>query len=185
MRGSSPPDRSGRSFVVIKPQAVRGEVSIVSEEAPVLAGICRVTLPVSEVARSAHWDRTRLGYRVRFELIDDGQVTGAHLSHPQGGPELALRLDPEGAAMAARFDSFVIAVPDRQAIEGLARHLSALGQSHGGVHLSANGWVLPLLHDPDGRELRLCTLALASDTALADSQTNAAPQRSDLRVYAG
>lgn len=124
---------------------------------PALAGVHRLTLPVSDVARSVEWYRSRLGYRPFVELIDSGTHTTVRLRHPGGGPELCLRLDPERAAMAAGFDSFVIGVPDQQTIGALARHLTDLGEPHAGVHLVPSGWVLPLLHDPDGRELRFFT----------------------------
>lgn len=129
--------------------------------APALAGVQRVTLPVSEMARSVHWYATRLGYRACAQLVDGGRPTAVRMRHPDGGPELALRLEPERAAAAAGFDSFVIGVPDRRAIELLAERLSALGERHGGVHLAASGWMLPLLHDPDGREVRFCTVTRA------------------------
>ena len=53
---------------------------------------------------------------------------GYGLSHPGGGPNLALRLDPERARAAAGFDYFAIGVPDKAAIDQLARKLDALGQ---------------------------------------------------------
>jgi hypothetical protein len=73
---------------------------------------------------------------------------------PNGGPDLALRLDPERAVAAAGFDYFSIAVADKPAMEALANRFSTLGDDHGGVRLAGIGWVLPLLHDPDGHEVR-------------------------------
>ncbi|MFI9259749.1 hypothetical protein ACIGT4_18890 [Streptomyces sioyaensis] len=43
------------------------------------------------------------------------------LSHPAGGPDLALRLAPDRAEAAAGFDYFAIAVPDSVAIEAPRR----------------------------------------------------------------
>lgn len=117
-----------------------------------------MTFPVSDMARSVEWYRSCLGYEPFAELIDGGRCTGVRMRHPGGGAELALRLDPERAAFAAGFDSFVIGVPDQPAIYALARHLAELGEPHGSVHLTPSGWVLPLVHDPDGRELRFCTV---------------------------
>lgn len=119
-----------------------------------LAGVHRLTFPVSDVARSVWWYRTRLGYRTLAEPVDAGELPAARMRHPGGGPELALRLAPIRAAMAAGFDSFAFGVPDKRAIDALAQHLTGLGEAHGGVHLTPSGWVLPLVHDPDGRELR-------------------------------
>jgi hypothetical protein len=80
---------------------------------------------------------------------------GYALTHPNGGPQLALRLDPEWAERSAGFDYFSIGVPDRTAIESLAERLSAHGDSHEGVHFASIGWILPMLHDPDGHEVLL------------------------------
>lgn len=121
--------------------------------APALVGVYRVTLPVSDVRRSVRWYCTHLGYRVVTELADAVERKAAYLSHPFGGPELVLRLDPERAETVAGFDSFAFGISGEAAIRDLARRLDAAGR-HAGVHLTANGWVLPLVHDPDGRELQ-------------------------------
>jgi hypothetical protein len=49
-------------------------------------------------------------------------------------------------------------VPDRGSIQALAAHLSALGEEHAGVHFASIGWILPMLHDPDGHEVRFYTM---------------------------
>ena len=82
---------------------------------------------------------------------------GYAMAHPNGGPALALRLDPERARAAAGFDYFSIGVPDKAAIDDLAARLTWLGESHAGVHWASIGWILPLLHDPDGHEVRFYT----------------------------
>ena len=41
-------------------------------------------------------------------------------------------------------------VPDKQAIDELAARLTEQGEQHTGVHWASIGWILPLLHDPDG-----------------------------------
>lgn len=123
-----------------------------------LSGLHRLTFPVADVARSVAWYHTRLGYRPQSRLLDSGQLTAARLTHPSGGPQLALRHDLARAAAAAGFDSFVFRLPDARAIEVLADHLAALGESHGGVHPIPDGWILPLVHDPDERELRFAAI---------------------------
>lgn len=40
-----------------------------------------------------------------------------------------------------------------------------LGESHAGVHRASLGWVLPMLHDPDGHEVRFYTHAHHTETA--------------------
>ena len=82
---------------------------------------------------------------------------GLSMRHPNGGPEFALRLDPERAAAAAGFDYFSIAVPTKEALDDLAARLTDLGESHAGVHFATIGWILPSLHDPDGHEVRFYT----------------------------
>ncbi len=42
-------------------------------------------------------------------------------------------------------------------LERLADRLSALGEQHAGVHFATIGWILPMLHDPDGHEVRFYT----------------------------
>lgn len=49
---------------------------------------------------------------------------GYGLSHPNGGPDLGVRLDPARAEAAAGFDYFAIGVPDKAAIEVLAARLT-------------------------------------------------------------
>lgn len=126
-------------------------------DAPVLDGIHHLKLPVADLDRSLAWYQTRLGYRLHIEFIEDGVRMGLALSHPNGGPRLALRLDPSRAAAAAGFDYFSIGVPDKPSIDALAERLTGLGESHAGVDITSIGWVLPMLHDPDGHEVRFYT----------------------------
>lgn len=125
---------------------------------PALAGIHHVKLPVRDLARSRDWYASRLGYEVAVEFVEDGQLMGYSLRHPHGGPDFALRLDPTRAAAAAGFDYFAIGVPDKAAIDQLAERLTALGETHAGVHFATVGWILPMLHDPDGHEVRFYTV---------------------------
>ena len=49
------------------------------------------------------------------------------------------------------------------AIDDLAGRLDALGQAHAGVHLASFGWILPVLLDPDGHQLRFYTIEHHTD----------------------
>ena len=127
-------------------------------DAPVLAGIHHLKLPVTDLARSLEWYRSRLGYQVQIEFVEQGALMGYGLAHPAGGPDLALRLDPDRACAAAGFDYFAIGVADKAAMDLLARRLDRLGQDHAGVHRASMGWILPEVLDPDGHALRFYTM---------------------------
>ena len=126
-------------------------------DVPRLDGVHHLKLPVSDLARSREWYQSRLGYRSHIEFVEEGRLMGVALSHPDGGPELALRLDPVRAATVAGFDYFSIGVPSEQELRELAARLTALGEEHGGVHRTSIGWILPYTHDPDGHEVRFYT----------------------------
>ena len=132
-------------------------------DAPALAGIHHLKLPVTDLDRSREWYLSRLGYQVQMEFVEQGRLMGIALMHPNGGPPLALRLNPERARVAAGFDYFSIGVPDKDAIERLAARLNDLGEQHAGVHWASIGWILPELHDPDGHEVRFYTIQHHTD----------------------
>src|SRR5689334_8670506 len=122
-------------------------------DAPRLDGVHHVKIPVTDLHRSRAWYESRLGYEVYLEFVEDGVLMGLAMRHPNGGPQVALRLDPERSAALGDFDFLAVGVPDRSALEALADRLSRLGESHAGVHPATVGWILPLLHDPDGHEV--------------------------------
>ncbi|HEU5418864.1 MAG TPA: VOC family protein, partial [Streptosporangiaceae bacterium] len=149
---------------------------------PVLAGIHHLKLPVTGLARSLEWYRSRLGYEVQIEFVEQGQLMGVGLAHPGGGPDLALRLDPDRARAAAGFDYFAIGVPDKPAMERLAARLDALGQPHAGVHRASFGWILPEVLDPDGHPLRFYTLEHHTDPGPGEVTTIRDPRESAERA---
>ncbi|MEU5026663.1 VOC family protein [Streptomyces milbemycinicus] len=99
----------------------------VEADIPSLVGVHHLKLPVRDLARSEAWYGRTLGYRRAAEFVEQGVLIEVVLSHPAGGPDLALRLDPGRAEAAAGFDYFAIAVPDSAAIEALAARMEALG----------------------------------------------------------
>ena len=133
-------------------------------DAPALEGIHHLKLPVTDLQRSLAWYQHRLNYLVMKEFIEDGVLMGVAMTHPNGGPDLALRLDPERARAAAGFDYFAIGVPGHHAIEALAARFTALGDAHDGVHRTPVGWVLLGVHDPDGHDVRFYTVPLELPT---------------------
>jgi catechol 2,3-dioxygenase-like lactoylglutathione lyase family enzyme len=128
-----------------------------TEPVPRLDGVHHLKLPVADLDRSIAWYGARLGYRVTVEFVEDGHVAGVTMEHPNGGPVLALRLDPARAQAAAGFDYFALAAPDRAGLEEIAARLTAAGDAHAGVHVATFGWILPGTHDPDGHEVRFYT----------------------------
>jgi len=137
-------------------------------DVPALDGVHHLKLPVTDLERSCAWYESRLGYRRGTKFVEHGVTMGVTMVHPNGGPQLALRLDPERAIAAAGFDYFSIGVPTKADIERLAEHLADLGEQHAGVHFATVGWILPNTHDPDGHEVRFYTTQ--SHTALDDPE---------------
>jgi catechol 2,3-dioxygenase-like lactoylglutathione lyase family enzyme len=147
---------------------------------PTLAGVHHLKLPVSDLDRSIEWYASRLGYEVVIVFREHGRRAGVSMIHPDGGPGLGLTLDPERARAAAGFDYFSIGVRDQAGLEALASHLTGLGEEHAGVHFATIGWILPLLHDPDGHEVRFYSIEshtevnpetpLVIDDAIASAQ---------------
>jgi catechol 2,3-dioxygenase-like lactoylglutathione lyase family enzyme len=151
-------------------------------DAPVLAGIHHLKLPVTDLARSLEWYRSRLGYQVQIEFVEQGTLMGYALAHPAGGPDLALRLDQERARAAVGFDYFAIGVADKAAMELLARRLDELGQAHAGVHRASMGWILPEVLDPDGHTLRFYTMEHHTDLVPGEVTTIHDPRETAERL---
>lgn len=126
-------------------------------DAPILDGVHHLKLPVADLDRTSAWYESRLGYRAAIRFTQRGQATGLVMVHSNGGPMLGFLLDPERAARVCGFDYFSIGVPDKSALELLARRLSDFGEKHAGVHFATIGWILPGTHDPDGHEVRFYT----------------------------
>src|SRR3954454_3972066 len=70
---------------------------VVETDAVRLAGVHHLKLPVRDIARSEAWYGRTLGYRRSLEFRDDEKLMGILMIHPEGGPPLALRLDPDRA----------------------------------------------------------------------------------------
>jgi catechol 2,3-dioxygenase-like lactoylglutathione lyase family enzyme len=129
-------------------------------DAPLLDGIHHLKLPVTDLERSLDWYQTHLGYVPMQEFVEDGVLMGVAMAHPNGGPDLALRRDPERAVASAGFDYFAIGVPGKDAADALAAHFTEHGIEHLGVHRTPVGWILPGVADPDGHDVRFYTVPM-------------------------
>jgi catechol 2,3-dioxygenase-like lactoylglutathione lyase family enzyme len=129
----------------------------VDSQVPLFDGVHHLKLPVRDLNVSIEWFQSRLGYFVAMEFPEDGKLMGVALNHRQGGPRLALRVDPDKASASAGFDFFSIGVPTRAALDALSNRLTLLGDFHHGVQVASLGWILPGLADPDGHEIRFYT----------------------------
>jgi len=45
-------------------------------DAPVLAGVHHLKLPVTDLALSREWYHSRLGYQVQLEFVEQGRLMG-------------------------------------------------------------------------------------------------------------
>jgi catechol 2,3-dioxygenase-like lactoylglutathione lyase family enzyme len=135
---------------------------------PLLEGIHHLKLPVSDIDRSYAWYHEHLGYEAKMEFVESGTLVGIAMAHPNGGPSLALRVDPDRAAAASGFDFFTIGVPGKDAIDALVAHLDEEGVPHNGVARTPVGWVLSGIHDPDGYNVRFYTVPVELPAELAE-----------------
>ena len=112
----------------------------------------------TSTARS-QWYASRLGYQVVIEFREPRPAHGGvDDTIPTAGPGWAWSWTRSGRSASAGFDYFSIGVPDRDAMEALAAHLTGLGEAHAGVQFATIGWILPMLHDPDGHEVRFYSM---------------------------
>jgi catechol 2,3-dioxygenase-like lactoylglutathione lyase family enzyme len=152
--------------------------------APTLDGVHHLKLPVSDLDRSIAWYVEHLGYEVQTRFVEQGVLMGVSMSHPNGGPVLALRLNPDLAVRAAGFDYFSFGVPTRAELEDLAERLTASGVDHAGVHFATIGWILPGAVDPDGHEVRFYTTEehTAAPAEIHDPRESAERREAEMRA---
>lgn len=124
-----------------------------------LQGLHHVKLPVTDVERTRDWYARVLGFSVELEFVEDGVLMGVAMRDASGTVPLAFRCDPDRAKAMSGFDPIALGVPSVLDLEGWRAQLTSLGESHGGIVPGHVGSVLVGLHDPDGIEVRLYTLA--------------------------
>ena len=73
-------------------------------------------------------------------------------------------------------------MPDKAAIDRLARRLDELGQPYAGVHRASMGWILPEVLDPDGHTLRFYTMEHHTDLTPGEVTTIHDPRETAERL---
>jgi catechol 2,3-dioxygenase-like lactoylglutathione lyase family enzyme len=120
-----------------------------------LLGIVQVTIPVSDLARSAAWYRDLLGLDYVREFVSDGQVTGNALADWEARYVIALRLRSTTAAPADLRGEHpvILEAASAEAAERVRVRAAAHGiRSTSGVHRDGS-WTEYL--DPDGIAVRV------------------------------
>jgi catechol 2,3-dioxygenase-like lactoylglutathione lyase family enzyme len=124
-------------------------------QTPDLLGIVQVTIPVSDLARSAAWYRDLLGLEYVREFVADGQVTGNALADWGARYVVALRLRSTLAAPADLRGEHpvIVEAASPEAAERVRQRAAARGiRSTSGVHADGS-WTEYL--DPDGIAVRV------------------------------
>src|SRR5680860_907280 len=103
----------------------KGESLSQTSQAPTLAGVHHLKLPVRDLDRSRAWYESRLGFELAVEFVEEGQLMGLLLRHPSG-------------------------VPDKECIETVAERLTNLGEANAGVHFAPIGWTYRCSTTPMG-----------------------------------
>ena len=120
-----------------------------------LLGIVQVTIPVSDLARSAAWYRDLLGLEYVREFVSDGRVTGNALANWDARYLIALRLRSTTAAPADLRGEHpvILEAAGPEAAERVRARAAAAGiRSTSGVHRDGS-WTEYL--DPDGIAVRV------------------------------
>ncbi len=121
-----------------------------------LAGIHHISLPVSNVARSADWYETAFGL-AKVDEVREANLHEITMVHPETGTTVVLRLDPPRAAALAGFDVLTFAVGTLDDLHAIQVHLDAHAIAHGAPRASGAG-VHVNVPDPDGILVRVSTL---------------------------
>lgn len=124
----------------------------------VMRGFHHIKLPVSDVRKSMDWYGRVLGLDVAIEFVEEGVLRGVAMRDPAESLMIALREDPERAAMLRGFDPLALGVPTLDALRAWTERLDDLGVPHSGIAEGSIGWLVGGLTDPDGIEIRLYTL---------------------------
>jgi catechol 2,3-dioxygenase-like lactoylglutathione lyase family enzyme len=139
------------------------ETQVVNQE---VLGIVQVTIPVSDVARSATWYRDLLNLSYVREFANDRGVTGCALADWQARYLIALRQrsDTAGVADLRGEHPVVLEATDAKSAERLRDRATARGiSSTSGTHADGS-WIEFI--DPDGIAIRIVHSAAGPKTFL-------------------
>ncbi len=125
-------------------------------------GLSHLQLLVSDVGASAVWYREALGME---GFLEDPSVGYVALRHQPSRVVVVLTArETDGPLVSdeGALDHVAFAVPDRDALQAWADHLTAVGIGHGGV-IAEDGRPSLQLVDPDGIAIELVAPAPRSD----------------------
>jgi len=118
-----------------------------------MTGLSHVQLNVTDPGASATWYRAALGLE---PFVSDPEIGYEALRHRPTGVVIVLTRRVGGAPdhAAGALDHLAFAVPDGEALEAWADHLTAIGIGHDGV-VPEGGNPSLQLRDPDGTAVEL------------------------------
>lgn len=130
-----------------------------------LMDIVQVKIPCTDLRVSAPWYSALLNLEHHREFVEEGEVAGVVLAHPEGWVlGLRLRRRVPGQPNFSGFDLFSLRVNDRVELEAVKARATDLG---GGVsHFIDRGGDGPAfdVFDPDGTAIRFLAPGAANET---------------------
>lgn len=128
-----------------------------NDDRPRLDGLRTLKFAVADCDRSLAFYQRVFGaehIKAADHRTADGQIY-AYVCRVEGLGTLDLRLLPDHAAAARRFDPITMHVPDKAALEQWAAFLDGLDDvHHSGIFATGLSWAVAI-EDPDGRVLKI------------------------------
>ena len=123
-----------------------------------LVKIIQVKIPCTDLRISARWYTALLDLDHHREFVEDGEVAGVVLSHPDGWVlGLRLRTRVPGSPAFPGFDLLSLSVEDRAALEAIRATAVRLGGRVGDIaDRGTDGFAMDVF-DPDGTAIRFLT----------------------------